>query len=396
MNVEFTEQEKKEVLDATKLIREKADEFGKNSTEFKSAIAKTEKVFNDFEDKNSKQLADFQTKQKEAEDRVKTLEGIIANFNHIPQDQKKIYHDIVNILCKQNFNEANAQIVDNYFRNLPAKLSLLSGAEKFDNLVLQTKANANIWRTEIGQLGGFRVPIEWSNELARLITEKTPVRAFCSIKQIGSKTFKQPVKGVIPKAVCGDENETSTDNTQSKTSEIELTVKKRQYTVKITRDDLIYDLYNVSQEILNEASEAFANLEGYIFIKGSGAGDEGMGIKTLAVAGGFPQIHETATATLDFTDLIQAAGKLKTGYNPIYLMNRLTVAYLRTIVDDVGRYIWVPFGEGASGPGATINGYRYSGEAIDCDNYDVSSGYPVFFGDLTKAIELLMVLVLWF
>ncbi len=390
--ITLTKKEFEEAMNTVKSIREQVEKYGINSPEFKSYQEKAEKDLDTFEKKISASLAENQKKETELKDRIGMVESLIANFNTAPKSDKKVHRDIVNIFCKQSYrkNETKSKVITEYLKGIEGKTPNLPGLDtrmgKFDNLILETKASPDIWRTDIGELGGFRVPLEYSSELISLITEKTPARAFASVRQIGGKSFLQPVKGVIPMASVGNEADPTDANNLSKTAKIELNVQKRQYKVEISREDLSFDAYDVSQQILDESSEGLARREGREMIRGEGTGGHGIGI--ITAINQFPQVHETATTTLDFTDLINVSGKLKVGYKPMYATTRKNVAYLRTIKDTAGRYIWNAFGDGAAGPGAVINGYPYSGEFIDLDDYSLAGGYPIIFGDFQKGYRI--------
>ena len=389
--LKFTQKEVEEVMNTVKSIREKVEKYGVDSPEFKSYQEKAEKALDEFEKKQSQIVAQNAKLETEMKDRIGTLETMIANFNSAPAEQKNVHRELINIFCRGDYKkESNRQLMSKYILGMSSKNvdlpNLDNRIKRFDDLILETKASPDIWRTDIGELGGFRAPIEYSSELESLITEKTPSRAFASVRQIGGKTFQQPVRGTVPMASVGNEAEATDANDLSKTSKIELSVQKRQYKVEISREDLAYDGYNVSQQILDEASEGLARREGYEMIKGSGTGGHGIGI--ITAINEFPVVHTTETSTLKLKDLIAASGLLKVGYKAIFAMNRKTVARLRVEEDDVGRYIWNAFGDAASGVSATINGYNYSGEFIDLDDYDTATGVPVLFGDFQKGYRI--------
>ena len=69
----------------------------------------------------------------------------------------------------------------------------------------------------------------------------------------------------------------------------------------------------------------------------------------------------------------------------MYAFNRRTLAYLRTLKDSNNRYLWSgPFGDAAAGSPATINGYRYTSDFIDMDDFDVDNGIPIIFADFMR------------
>lgn len=77
-------------------------------------------------------------------------------------------------------------------------------------------------------------------------------------------------------------------------------------------------------------------------------------------------------------------GDIKVGYDPVFSFNRRTLAFLRTLKDGQGMYLWQPaFSNDAP---SMILGHRYI-NAIDMD--DIGAGKtPVAFGDFLQGYTL--------
>ncbi len=136
--------------------------------------------------------------------------------------------------------------------------------------------------------------------------------------------------------------------------------------------------FNMESEIFGDAGEAFAQKEGNKFILGTNVKQpEGITVNPTVVANA--RTSETS-ATVTADDMIRLTGDLKTGYNPVYVLNRKTLAHLRTLKSASGGFLWQP---GMDGPVAnTINGFPY---VLAIDMPDIASNsLSVAFGDFMR------------
>jgi HK97 family phage major capsid protein len=80
-------------------------------------------------------------------------------------------------------------------------------------------------------------------------------------------------------------------------------------------------------------------------------------------------------------------GLLKTGYNPVFGFNRFELAYIRTLKDGQGRYIWTAGVAGlAEARANTVNGYPY----MEMPDLDVQGAnlYPAILGDFMRGYTM--------
>jgi HK97 family phage major capsid protein len=372
--------------------RELAEKYGTDSAEYKRYMDNTDKKMAEFDAKNEEivaKLAEAEKKEVEFKERIEHLESLGASIKTEDDLSAKDIHSVMNAMLTGNWkrfisDERNYQKAVAAYKSYEGMdLRDAEGAEKMAQ-AFQIKSATDLLRSDIGELGGYLCPPEFSNELNKNLIEYSPVRRYCRVKKTASKTYKEPIRVGIP--VAGRPGEARQGGTSVPVYALDdYSPVRMDNTTPITRDELLYNAYNLAQELITDNSEAFAVREGQEFVIGSGV-EEGLG---FTVDPNVPEF-DTATSTLTFDDMINITGELKSGYNPMYFFNRRTMAYLRQLKDAVnGRYLWSgPFGDSASGAAATINGYRYSSAFIDMDDYNVSNGFPVLFADMMRFYQI--------
>ena len=298
-------------------------------------------------------------------------------------------NEVMNALLKNQWipfinkdeNFAKAQRVMNDIAKF--EYQFVEGAEKMNNVIHQLKSTPDLLRSDIGEFGGVLCAPEYSMEMNKNMIEYSPLRQYARVKQTGAKIYKEPSRIGIPVATRPGEaragGKSVSNYIQDNYTPVRLT-----NTTPITSDELLFNNYNLANELMIDNSEAFAVKEAQEFFNGTGV-EQGLG---FTVDPNVPE-YETLTTTLEFADLIRLSGELKSGYNPIFMFNRRVLAYLRLLEDGAGRFIWNgPFGDGAAGPAATINGIRYSSSFIEFDDADVAGGYPILFADMFRFYQI--------
>jgi HK97 family phage major capsid protein len=385
----ITKKEAEEMANIVEKIREKAEKYGTESAEFKSYMEKADKDLKELDEKHEALVAQIKEKEKEEKELKERIEHL-ENLGAIANNQKKEKQDphfVMNAIFKKNwtgFAEKNPQDADLYMKEMGTVLKALgddapSEIKSFQNSVLQYKAANDLLRTDIGELGGYLVQPIWSNTLREQIVEYSAVRRYATVESISGKSIVMPIEQGVPISAYEGEAEEGGSGTPNYTSTT-LTPHRLTVTVPITWDMLNNSSYNISQRIMNTARKSFAQKEGEKFIEGDGI-KEPLGFTADADV----PIYTTETSTLSFNDINSCSGELKRGYNPMWFFNRRTLSYLRNLQDDVGRYLWNPaFGDAASGAPATINGYPYSADMIDMDDYNTATGKPILFADMKE------------
>ncbi|HUV39612.1 MAG TPA: phage major capsid protein, partial [Planctomycetota bacterium] len=250
-------------------------------------------------------------------------------------------------------------------------------------------------RTDQDVAGGVLVPSELDSVITKKITEIDGLRAVSRVRSIGSKSLEVAVRATIPVASYEGETETGSDSTSTYSSET-LTAFRQTFTSAATQDQLMDAAFDMESEIANDAGEAFAFGEGEGFVIGSGV-KQPDGITVNAVLRAAARASATpATDALLPEDLIQLTGDLKVGYNPVYVLNRATLANVRlfragtaAVGDGGGAFLWSPGFNDSSvqGPvGSTLNGFPYI-IANSMPN-EGSDTYPLAFGDFRRGYTI--------
>jgi len=237
-------------------------------------------------------------------------------------------------------------------------------------------------RTDADTSGGFLAPAEMDNAITKKIEEVSNIRAIARVRTIGSKTLEVPIRNTIPAATYEGQADTGADSVSSYEKET-LTPYRQTFTSPVTMDMLMDAAFAMEGEILSDGAEAFAKGEGLGFVSGTGV-KEPEGFLTNLVVAAAARISETSS-TLEADDLILLTGDLKTGYDPVYIFNRRTLAFLRTLKATTGVFLWQP---GMNGPVAnTINGFPY---LIANDMPDIASdSLSVAFGDFRRGYTII-------
>ena len=239
-----------------------------------------------------------------------------------------------------------------------------------------------VLRTDSDVQGGFLVMTEMDNQITKKITEISAIRSIARVRTIGAKSLEVPVRDTIPTAEYEGEAETSTEDTSTYSSET-LTAFRQTVTIPITQDMLMDSAFDMEAEIMGDGGESFAQGEGTGFVVGTGFKQpEGFTVDSRVVANA--RISDVS-ATIGFDDVMNLTGDLKTGYNPVYVFNRRTLAFLRTLKGGDGHPLWQPGMNGVVMN--TINGFPY---LIAEDMPDIASAsIPVAFGDFARGYTII-------
>jgi HK97 family phage major capsid protein len=242
-------------------------------------------------------------------------------------------------------------------------------------------AEFKLLRTDNDADGGYLVPDPLEGEIIKKITEISPIESVARVVTMGSKTSSTPARtALVSVGMVGEaQQDTSSNSTYGKEM---LVAKKGQVTVETTVEELQDSSYNVFNEISTDVAEAMAQLRGSQFVNGSASGNNCEGIMTNADVA---EINSGSASTFDFDNLIKLTGELKTGYDPIYGMNRKTIAFTRTLKDGSGAYIWRAGNLGAGIPNS-INGVSYV-EIADLANIGANT-FPVIYGDFRRGYKI--------
>lgn len=341
-----------EVLGAVKALR---DEFEKKSPNL-DKIDAIEKSLEAQETKNQVLLADIKGREKlndEMKERVDALEIELARSGGAGDTK--------------NFKDSEEY-----------KTLQMFCTKGTDFLTQEQKATL---RTDNDVQGGYLVSAEMDNTITKEITEISAIRSIARVRTIGAKSLNVPVRDGIPTATYEGEAESGGEDTSTYRNET-LTAFRQTVTIPITQDMLMDSSFDMQSEIMQDAGESFAQGEGSGFVVGTGFKQpEGFTVNADVLANARTS---AVSATIGFDDMMNLTGDLKTGYNPVYVLNRTTLAFLRTLKGGDGHPLWMP---GMNGMVMnTINGFPY---LIANDMPDIASGsISVAFGDFARGYTI--------
>ena len=341
-----------DVIIAVKALKE---EFNKKTLDFEK-IDKIEEVLQKQEEKNQQLVTDTKAAEKNAEEmkeRMDVLESELARSGGAGEG--KNYRE------SEEFKALETFVKDGGYAITPEQKAVL--------------------RTDSDVQGGFLVMTEMDNQITKKITEISPIRSIARVRTIGSKSLSVPVRDTIPTAEYEGEAETSTEDTSTYLNET-LTAFRQTVTIPITMDMLMDSAFDMESEIMQDGGESFAQGEGKGFVVGTGFKQpEGFTVDSRVVANARTS---AVSATIGFDDMMNLTGDLKTGYNPVYVLNRRTLAFLRTLKGGDGHPLWQPGMNGVVMN--TINGFPY---LIAEDMPDIASNsISVAFGDFARGYTI--------
>ena len=198
---------------------------------------------------------------------------------------------------------------------------------------------SNVLQEGIDAQGGYLVPEEYDSRLIDALTEENVIRKL-GTRITTSGEHKINIAATKPAAAWIEEGGALSFG-DATFDQIILDAHKLHVAIKVT-EELLYDnAFKLEDYILEAFTKALANAEEDAFINGTGVGQP-LGI--LAETGGaeIGVTSETAQPTAD--EVISLVYSLKRPYrkNAVFLTNDKCLAYLRTLKDLTGQYLWQP------------------------------------------------------
>lgn len=358
------------------------------------------KELKEFQDTQAKLVAELretvEKSQKEKKEHDSTVQATITALNKKLDDQETKNQELV---TKQLEDEKGIQAREDEAKgridDLEKKLLRMpAGGTEAKEATAELKAFTTLvtkgfehvsaeerkyLRTDVDIEGGYLAPLEMEASILKQITEFSPVRSLVRLRTTSRRGVEIPKRTGIPTAYRVGQGATDTQS-QSAYGMETINVERLTVDIPISIEMLSDSAFNMESEISTDAGEAFARTEGVEFISGSGVG-EMEGILTNADVG--ETVSGVANA-ITADSLITISGTLKDGYIGRYLLNRVSLATIRTLKDGQGQYLWQ---NGlAAGLPSTINGDQYV-SAIDMPN--ISAGlYPVAYGDFARGYTM--------
>ncbi len=269
----------------------------------------------------------------------------------------------------------------NAYLEMPEYKSLNQWCIEGDRIFLQEEHKA-LLRTDSATEGGILAPTELDTVIVKRITEIDQFRAAARVRAITSKSLEMAIRTGIPTSTYEGEAEEGGESTTTYDS-VTVTPYRQTNTVPVTKDMLMDAAFDMESEIMSDSAEAFAFTEGKWFVKGDGH-KKPQGFTTHAGVQALARVGISNGSVIDPGDLIKLTGDLKVGYNPSYTLNRRSLAFIRTLRDTNGQFLWSP---GMNGPVAnTLNGFPYM--IMDSMPDMADNAYSVGFGDWRRGYSI--------
>lgn len=333
--------------------------------------AKIDKVIDGYEDVNQKLVAAEQQAKAAADEVVELKEKLEAEGKSRAEVSERVEQLEAEIARKAEKKDVDHREAPEY--------KALHALVTTGDITAEQKA---LLRTDSAISGGYLVTTEMDNQIIKKITEIDGIRAISRVRSINSKSIEMPIRSTIPVATYEGEAD-SGDDSQSTYENVTVTPYRQTFTTPITQDMLQDAAFNMEAELISDANEAFAFGEGNGFVVGTGAKQPEGFLTNATIAAAF----RASSASNDITasDVILLTGDLKVGYNPVYVMNRRTLAYLRSLRDSNGQFLWDPGMNG--GVALTLNGFQYV-LANSMPDHNVSNALSVAFGDFRRGYTI--------
>ena len=229
---------------------------------------------------------------------------------------------------------------------------------------------------------GNLAPAEYVEELIKVITEMSPVRAVARVRQTSNKEIEVPSKTASFAAAWTAESGTRSETTGYTTSLNVIPTHELYALVDISSALLEDSVFDLEAEMNLEFAEQFAKAEGAAFISGNGTNKPtGITDSASSVASGVTCASATAITADEMVEFVHS---LKADYarNASFMMNRTTLGAIRKLKDTAGQYIFQTGFSGQAGLPNTILGHPYV-EAPDVA--DIATGTkPIIFGDFRR------------
>jgi HK97 family phage major capsid protein len=342
-----------EVRTASKEIKELKAQ-GKGHSELLEKMEKANVDLDNLETKNQKLLSDMESERKSREameSTIKEMEAKMAKLATAPGGSLK----------EQKLLKSEAEIKN---------LRLFAEGRNKD-------IEEKYLRTDSNEEGGFLMHDSVDDIIIKPVTEISALRQYCRVKKIDGGALAGAARETLVDSYWTGEGEDFTESNSTYRSP-KIPVHSLTTLSQATNRALQESTWDLESEITGDMVESRAQKEGAGFVNGNGVGKP-----TGLLNSGISELESTSgtAGEIDFDDLIKVTGELKTGYNPMYGFNRKTLAFIRSLQDGAGRYIWQAGNLGAGVPNQ-INGYNYI-EIPDMPNLAAGS-LSVIFADFKR------------
>jgi len=236
---------------------------------------------------------------------------------------------------------------------------------------------------------GYACPPQLSSEILHALTEGNPMRGISRVYQT-ERTSLEILKKSASGAVVLQSSEVGEilETTGLAYAKLTFTPKTEVYLLKQSVLHLEDTAFPMEQEIALELGEAFGTYEAAAHITGTEGIIANVGDGTLNT---YNHTHAGSTTVISGDNLIGLTYAIPTRFlaGAKFLMNRATMAYVRTLKDAVtGAYLWQSPLSGGPGTGGNETLCGYPVVLVDNMPAATSALYPIGFGNWQKAFGI--------
>ncbi len=355
------------------------------SSELRDAFGEFLSAFEQFKDANDQRLGQI---EKRMSSDVVTADKV-ERINTAMDEQKRRMDDMTLKARRPGRNGvATGALTHTALEHKRAWDGYMRNGDAFDLRALEVKALSR----QADPDGGYLVPTETENEIGRVLSEASPIRAIADVRQVSGSSLKKPIATTGAIAGWVGEQETRPETAAPVLSEMEFPTMELYAMPAATQSLLDDSAVNIEDWLASEVQIAFAEQEGTAFVTGDGVRKPRGFLAYDSVAdetwswgklGYMPTGANGAFATSNPNDaLVDLVYALKSGYraNAHWVMNRNTQGEIRKFKDGDGNYLWQP--GLAAGQPATLLNFAIT-EAEDMPDI-ASDANAIAFGDFRR------------
>jgi HK97 family phage major capsid protein len=344
-----------ETAEAVRVLREETEKGVEGNAE---AIKKANDFLDKMEEKNQAFAQSLESEKAASAELKETVENL----------EKK--------LLRMNKSELEGEKGESY--QLGLKI-MIEGEKGLTADEIKKADEFKLLRTDSDPDGGVLVHPEISAEILKNITEISPMRSIARVMSTSSKSVEIPKRtGLISGGWVGERETAPQDS--STYGMLEIPVNKLMVDAEATIEMIQDSAMNVAGEITADVAEDFAQIEGAAFVNGDGVKKPKGFLQDATIQ----EVNTGDAGAITSDSIIQIAGELKTGYSPVYVMNRKTVAAVRLLKDLDEQYLWQP--GLATGNPNTLNGAPYV-EMPDMPDV-AADAFPIAYGDFFRGYRI--------
>lgn len=272
-----------------------------------------------------------------------------ATYEKMEADVQNLTKEIERLARQQAIDDQLAKATSTPITNMP-KTQIEAEAEKpFRARDEYKQAMVTALRSEFRTItdvlqegvdadGGYLVPIEYDKRLIDILDEENIMRKL-GTRITTSGEHKINIAATKPAASWIEEGGQLTFGDAAFDQKF-MDAHKLHVAIKVTEELLFDSAFNIENYIISQFGKALANAEEDAFLNGDGTGKP-YGLFNATKGG---QVAKTLTAALKADDVLDLVYKLKRPYrkNASFIMNDATLAEIRKLKDNDGRYLWEP------------------------------------------------------